>query len=600
MPERIELDDGSYEGFYQKAMERLFCQAAWWTHRELSDPGITQLELWALLSDMQSFYMDQIQESHYRKYLKLLGVRPDHGSMAYTWLGLEHVQAPLCLPAGTKFLADKMVFETTEEVLLTDNRLTAFFMPREADDKQLQNMTRQMGMSRKYAFPMSETCMLFCFMLQKAVMAEKTLQLFLLLREKEERNPVEDPGFYMAGISWVYRTKKGWKPATVLLDETKGLLYSGQVILKMDEGMEKEETEAGYPVCCIVTEGAYDVLPVLYKICLNTVKVVQKDTLCVEEYASWSPEAIPIPLKSYLGKTGVIRVFLQQEGEVAGKEVFREITSYCRISPAVTSLREERYVVVQCLPADCILDKRDKRIKFVCSADSLQQDFTESRITGLPAQEAVLPWETIYRDSIRLQLRTGEGSPFFCTYECREPEAEQQWAFHMADEENTLLFGDGRHGRIPEPSRDGLVFTNLELFEGCHGNVAIGKINRWERTELSEEISCKNLLPGRGGRDRRLSSEIFENIQQMWERPYRAVTAQDYAKLAAMTPGLIIKKAEARVLEKGHVKLTVYSHDSMSAEYCIEKYKQEIQKQMEPYRIITGTMEVEIKRGGQT
>ncbi len=43
------LDDSSYRAVYEKAMERLQRQAPWWTHRELSDPGITILELWALL-----------------------------------------------------------------------------------------------------------------------------------------------------------------------------------------------------------------------------------------------------------------------------------------------------------------------------------------------------------------------------------------------------------------------------------------------------------------------------------------------------------------------------------------------------------------------
>lgn len=86
MLEEMKLDDGSYGEIYEKAMGRLRAQAPWWTHREVSDPGITLLEMWALLFDMQSFYLDQVQEEHYRKYLKLLGMEPDEGRQAFVWV----------------------------------------------------------------------------------------------------------------------------------------------------------------------------------------------------------------------------------------------------------------------------------------------------------------------------------------------------------------------------------------------------------------------------------------------------------------------------------------------------------------------------------
>ena len=102
MPGQISLDDSSFEELYGQAMERLRRQAPWWTHTEVSDPGIMLAEMWAMLTDMQSFYLDQVQESHYRKYLKLLGIRPEEGECARTWVFFEQVGEERTVPAGTK------------------------------------------------------------------------------------------------------------------------------------------------------------------------------------------------------------------------------------------------------------------------------------------------------------------------------------------------------------------------------------------------------------------------------------------------------------------------------------------------------------------
>ena len=101
MLKQISLDDSNYDDIYEKAVEMLQTQAPWWTHTEVSDPGIMLLEMWAILTDMQSYYMDQVQESHYRKYLKLLGIRPDEGECAWTWIFFDHVERDCVVPEGT-------------------------------------------------------------------------------------------------------------------------------------------------------------------------------------------------------------------------------------------------------------------------------------------------------------------------------------------------------------------------------------------------------------------------------------------------------------------------------------------------------------------
>ena len=162
MLEKLKLDDSSYNSIYEKAIQRIETQAPWWTHRETADPGITLLEMWALLCDMQSFYLDQVQESHYRKYLKLLGILPEEGQYASAWVLFDGITEDTLLPEGTRLLADTMIFETVREVKLTANRLIAFYPGQEAWDEEVDCFCF-MERFRKTSIPLRQGKVLFIF-----------------------------------------------------------------------------------------------------------------------------------------------------------------------------------------------------------------------------------------------------------------------------------------------------------------------------------------------------------------------------------------------------------------------------------------------------
>jgi hypothetical protein len=67
------LDDVTFAQLVEEARKRIPQYAPEWTDYNLHDPGITIVELLAWLVEMQVFYLDQITEKHYGKFLKLLG-----------------------------------------------------------------------------------------------------------------------------------------------------------------------------------------------------------------------------------------------------------------------------------------------------------------------------------------------------------------------------------------------------------------------------------------------------------------------------------------------------------------------------------------------
>ena len=327
--EPITLDDSSYDVIWERALAGLKGRGDWWSHREISDPGITLMEMWAVLCDMQSFYLDQIQESHYRGYLKLLGMRPDNGSCAVVWVRFQDVRQDCILPAGVRVLADTMIFETTEDAELTANRICGFFG---GDGCRVWDML----LARKGRLELKKGEVLFSFLLKRPLKAGHKLSFFVLLDETGQRNPPGPDFLPPVRLGWEYRTEKGWREASVLRDDTLGLLYSGCVCLLTDAPMMDREGK-GYEIRCRMLEGAYDEMPVLYQVSLNAVQVMQRDTCCCQEYGVFSRSCPRVELQSCLGKTGLVRVFARQ-----GKELWREITGDCGIGPPIRPGRQKR------------------------------------------------------------------------------------------------------------------------------------------------------------------------------------------------------------------------------------------------------------------
>ena len=76
------LDDKTFAQLADEAVKTIPRLAPQWTDHNLHDPGMTMLDLFAWLTEMQQFYMDQIRPDSERNYLKLLGVRPHDASPA--------------------------------------------------------------------------------------------------------------------------------------------------------------------------------------------------------------------------------------------------------------------------------------------------------------------------------------------------------------------------------------------------------------------------------------------------------------------------------------------------------------------------------------
>lgn len=68
------LDDRSFDDLMKEAISLIPVYNKEWTNYNPSDPGITLLELFAWLSDMVIYRVNQVPEENYKKFLKLIGI----------------------------------------------------------------------------------------------------------------------------------------------------------------------------------------------------------------------------------------------------------------------------------------------------------------------------------------------------------------------------------------------------------------------------------------------------------------------------------------------------------------------------------------------
>ena len=149
-----------------------------------------------------------------------------------------------------------------------------------------------------------------------------------------------------------------------------------------------------------------------------------------------------------------------------------------------------------------------------------------------------------------------------------------------------LRFGDGRHGAKPTPGSR--LALHYRLGGGIAGNVGAEAINHLvvqSDCEQPPAAAVRNPLPATGGTE----PEPVEQARQLApldlrRTRLRAVTAEDYAALAAELPGVQRAAAEIRwtgSVQEAHIAIDAYGSADPSAELLAQ-----VEQSLEVYRRI--------------
>ncbi len=127
------LDDRSFQDIVDEAKRLIpsFCPE--WTNHNLSDPGVALIELFAWMTEMTLYRLNQVPDAFFSRMLNLLGFEPFPAAAARApltfWLSSADAQS-VVVPAGTQVgttgaVGALRVFTTLEDLVIRQPSLTA-------------------------------------------------------------------------------------------------------------------------------------------------------------------------------------------------------------------------------------------------------------------------------------------------------------------------------------------------------------------------------------------------------------------------------------------------------------------------------------------
>jgi hypothetical protein len=284
-----KLADKTFEEIVNEARSLISRYAPEWTDYNLHDPGITFLELFAWLSEMQLYYLDRLTENHYRKFLEMAGFSQKGQQTSKVLLTFSDVAAEALVPTKTQVVAliggDQIPFETEEEIALIPVNLTSV---KTVSDNEVLDRTEANGRDG-VIFPAFGEIPEVNSSLQLGfdnVLPAKDIALTIFLFEDDlpsaGAHGDEVPSVIRSVKTvWEYREGGSWLPLVVKDDGTGAMTGSGRVAIEGPPAMEK--VDGLFWIRCRLAGGAYEIPPLIDRILMNTVTGMQIETVRNED-----------------------------------------------------------------------------------------------------------------------------------------------------------------------------------------------------------------------------------------------------------------------------------------------------------------------------
>jgi predicted phage baseplate assembly protein len=228
------LDDRRFQDLVDDAKRLVQQRCPEWTDHNVSDPGVTLIELFAWMTDQLLYRLNRVPDLHYVKFLELLGVTlfpptAARGDVTF-WLSAPR-PGVVRIPEGTEVASPRagtqepITFTTVEELAIVPCSVTQLASVR-ADGK-LHAWTRELERGGA-AFCFSEVPQpgdAFLVGLSDNVPACAVALTFDCTIEGIGVDPENPP------LAWEAWDGSQWAPCELERDETGGLNRSGDVVL---------------------------------------------------------------------------------------------------------------------------------------------------------------------------------------------------------------------------------------------------------------------------------------------------------------------------------------------------------------------------------
>jgi predicted phage baseplate assembly protein len=146
LPE-IQLDDRRFQDLVSEARTKITRACPEWTEHNVSDPGITLIELFAWMTEMTIYRLNRVPDKLHVALLELLGIRLDGPSAAQTSLRFrlaEPASEPLLIPGGLTEVGtprtaneESIIFQVDDDFEIPSSRPAAYALQRGGQVKSI-------------------------------------------------------------------------------------------------------------------------------------------------------------------------------------------------------------------------------------------------------------------------------------------------------------------------------------------------------------------------------------------------------------------------------------------------------------------------------
>jgi hypothetical protein len=564
--ENLNLDDKTFDELFQEARELIPRYAPQWTNHNFSDPGITIIDLFAWIADMQIYSTDRITPNHKLKFLKLLNALPLQAvpATAHVTFTLKDGAVPEIIPAGALVSAvDDLSgldesFETIEEVLVTPASINRIVY--QINEKWCEAKVKPLSDNDYFEpFDDSDKTNGKLYIGLSSGNENDTLRMRFVILD-QDLGPCE-PSDHLSdstpsvNLLWKIWDGKGWRTLSVD-DRTAGLNYSGYIVLS---GLKK---------------GASAILSSIPEFKKDTSTqnltwiMVEPENRAGDRYEN-APRINTIQLHAVPvlhGKTWPEKEF--DIKEINEQSNYRKIGSGSSVLPGTVnvSIDNMRWKEVKELNKSAddephfSVDYKQGVLQFgdgehgqiPPEGKSIVVSYTLTgecySSNGLPCQVIQLKHTPVLADPVVLLIDDKEWT------EVVDFDASGPYDCHfMADHNSGILtFGDGEHGRIPHAGEKNIVVASYRSGGGIRGNVRANTINRLSNPKKGN-VTLVNVFSATGGLDAESIDDALDNARKERKEPTRLLSESDIDYLVRKTPGIRIHSL--KVLFGYHPKL---------------------------------------------
>jgi predicted phage baseplate assembly protein len=495
------LDTRTFDQLFDEGRLTLPRLAPGWTDHNYHDPGITLIDLFAWLVEMDIYRLDRTSPAAYRAFLRLVGIEtyPPQVAETVVTFNLSSERDPIFIVrnASPQIIDEtgRLAFQLTRNLTVLPVRLTAVLGgSKEARvDYARQNQANEKRFAAFGSDPSQDNALYLGFdaPLKKtkkpsATRRDTQVSLYIwvdspekdlhlrqriieecraertLIKNCEPKTSPRELNWrqhYSARTQWEYYDKANeWRPLSRVTDETRGLTLNGAVRFVAPD--ESRHATGGVPahtdeyfIRCRLTSGYYECPPEIQFIAINAAPARHAIDINAEE--------------KQINTSGRARqtIELQHKPVVAGT------------------------------------------VRLSVKENGTYQAWVEA-----PDWDRVGP-------------------------HCR--------AFLLSAETGEIVFGDGRHGRVPKANTGTELEPTIKVIKYQVGGGASGNVPAGTLTEYlgDEKITVQQPFAATGGADAESLEDAKGRAVAWLEEPRRAVTLKDFEELVLKVPGVPVARA---------------------------------------------------------